>query len=707
METSTERPVTLEDGVCEGEVYQRLSNPELNARAGPREELRTTPLMTLAVKDTIDRCPGSEQGKVIDQYAVLGFHAGQHPSVRPNEPILMNVDAPNSVFICGSQGSGKSYTLNCILENCMISDRRIGRVRSPVAGLAFHYDLNSAGSVAETAYLCSIGVHVRVLVSQSNEHALRDVYSKLPGAQEFLTVEPLLLRPSDLSVEHKETSMPLYMSVALRVLRRMAIDAKGAAFDYFHFKTVLEEENLTKDQLGPLNLRLELLESFLDFSQAKERQDLKSVFNLDPGSLTIVDLTDPFMDPGTACILFDICLSLTQEHRPICGLVVALDEAHKYMAKSLAAANLTQRLLGTIREQRHNGTRVIVATQEPTISESLLDLCTTSIIHRFTSPAWFASIQSHLGAASNLISSASERQAIFTQIMDLKVGESLVFSPSALLCLTVTGTVGNLGRAVLNMKTRVRLGRDGGMSMLVNSKAYSDTDTKISFDARIPTRPEKDVELEKTLAKGEVFDSKTCLSEDEIDDPREQGVTVVQPQEHLDRGANVAILDRTGSHLVIICCLCEDVVVVEFPGPFLPQFNGIVRGGLKGGIAHATCVRCQLQVVEETKKASKRFDAAIGKEFYNGKIRTNQGLHGDLRAGLRLILGYDLTGLARDDHATYLFARVVQRSVKDGTSLWTARRVHTAGDSSPHIQLSRHRDGNFFKSSLRPNDEDG
>ncbi|KAK3615530.1 hypothetical protein LTR56_026536 [Elasticomyces elasticus] len=707
METSTERPFTLEDGVCEGDVYQRLSSPELDARVGPREELRTTPLMTLSVKDTIDGCPGSKQGKVFDQYAVLGFHAGQHPSVRPNEPILMNVDAPNSVFICGSQGSGKSYTLNCILENYMIADRRIGRVRSPVAGLAFHYDLNSAGSVAETAYLCSIGVHVRVLVSQSNEHALRNVYSKLPGAQEFLRVEPLLLRSSDLSVEHKETSMPLYMSVALRVLRRMAIDAKGGAFDYSHFKTVLEAQNLTKDQLGPLNLRLELLESFLDFSRVKERQGLESVFNLDPGRLTIVDLTDPFMDPGTGCILFDICLSLTEEHRPICGLVVALDEAHKYMAKSLAAANLTQRLLGTIREQRHNGTRVIIATQEPTISESLLDLCTTSIIHRLSSPAWFASIQSHLGAASNLISSASERQAIFTQIMDLKVGESLVFSPSAFLCITETGTVGNLGRTVLVMKTRVRVGQDGGMSMLANARADLDADTKDSSKATIPIQPEKALEMEGSSAHGEVSGSTTCLSEDEFDDSREQGVAVVQPREHLIREKSPAILDRTGSHLVIICCSCGDTVIVEFPGPFLPQFNGIVQGGLRGGIAHATCVRCQLQVVEETKKASKRFDAAKGKEFYNGKIGTNRGLCNDLQAGLRRILGYDLTKLVRDGHATYLFARVVQRSIQDDASLWTARLVHTTGDSSPHVELSRHQDGNFFKSSLRPNGDDG
>ncbi|KAK3615438.1 hypothetical protein LTR22_027438 [Elasticomyces elasticus] len=466
----------------------------------------------------------------------------------------------------------------------------------------------------------------------------------------------------DLSVERmhrlmafadKETLMPLYMLVAVRVLRRMAIDAKGAAFNYFQSKTTFEKGNLTKDQLGPLNLRLELLESFLDFSKAKERQDLKSVLNLDTGSLTIVDLTDPFMDPGTVCILFDNCLSLTEEYRPICGLVIALDEADKYMTKSLAAANLTQRLLGTIREQRHNGTRVIIATQEPMILEILLDLCTTSIIHRFSSPAWFASIQSHPHAASKVISSASERQAIFTQIMDLKIGESLVFSPSAFLCLTETRNVGNLGRTVSTIEIRLRIGRDGAMSMLVNAKANSDADTRDSSNTMIPTRPEKDVEVEQSSANGEVFDSKTCLSEDEFDDPREQGVVVVQPKKHLGRETNANILDRKRSDLVIICC---------------------------------------------------SWRSQEGKEFYNDTIRTNQVLHSKPRAGLRLIFGDDMTGLTRDGHATYLFARVVQRSVKDGASLWTAPLVHIAGNSSPHIQLPRHQDGDFFKSSLRPND---
>ena len=148
------------------------------------------------------------------------------------------------------------------------------------------------------------------------------------------------------------------------------------------------------------------------------------------------------------------------------------------MTTSPASLNFTQRLLGTIREQRHNGTRVVVATQEPTISQPLLDLCTTSIIHRFTSPAWFKSIRNHLGAASALGSNAAQRQTMFDQIMELGVGESLLFSPAATLFLTDNGEVCNLGGTALEMRTRTRVGQDGGMSILAATRSRPSTNNR-------------------------------------------------------------------------------------------------------------------------------------------------------------------------------------------------------------------------------------
>lgn len=139
----------------------------------------------------------------------------------------------------------------------------------------------------------------------------------------------------------------------------------------------------------------------------------------------------------------------------------------RFLNQSAAAANFTNRLLTTIREQRHNATRVIIATQEPTLSPKLLDLCSTSIVHRFSSPDWFNSIKGHLGGASSLIASNEAQETIFQRIMDLDVGESLVFSPSAFVCME-DGQPEKLVSRILKMKTRSRLGTDGGTSILAS-----------------------------------------------------------------------------------------------------------------------------------------------------------------------------------------------------------------------------------------------
>lgn len=50
----------------------------------------------------------------------------------------------------------------------------------------------------------------------------------------------------------------------------------------------------------------------------------------DPEEVTIIDMSCPFLDEPTACILFDICTGLylgdTESHA---GKVIVLDEAHK------------------------------------------------------------------------------------------------------------------------------------------------------------------------------------------------------------------------------------------------------------------------------------------------------------------------------------------------------------------------------------------
>ncbi len=133
----------------------------------------------------------------------------------------------------------------------------------------------------------------------------------------------------------------------------MAIETCGApGLNYTAFKKRLSLEGFSKDQCGPLKLRLDLLESFMEPLAApgapasmtigkggkkankKGQAATSDIWAFAPGTLTIVDLSCPFVDRDAACVLFDICLSIFLEQRNSAGRIVALDEAHKVTSPS-------------------------------------------------------------------------------------------------------------------------------------------------------------------------------------------------------------------------------------------------------------------------------------------------------------------------------------------------------------------------------------
>lgn len=76
-------------------------------------------------------------------------------------------------------------------------------------------------------------------------------------------------------------------------------------------------------QKNSLEQRLSLLASFVD--PVRSRQE--SLFK--PGRLTIIDLSDPFIDPAGACSLFEIVTRLFVRASTGTGKVLVVDEAHK------------------------------------------------------------------------------------------------------------------------------------------------------------------------------------------------------------------------------------------------------------------------------------------------------------------------------------------------------------------------------------------
>lgn len=102
---------------------------------------------------------------------------------------------------------------------------------------------------------------------------------------------------------------------------------------------------------------------------------------------------------------------------------------------------------------------------EPTVVPPvLLDLCTVSILHRFSSPAWWEHLSHHVSAD---FSGADA----FDKVVKLQTGEAIVLAPSALGVFNDENgehkALGQFGRRYMVMKTRRRVTADGGASILV------------------------------------------------------------------------------------------------------------------------------------------------------------------------------------------------------------------------------------------------
>lgn len=277
-------------------------------------EIGNTPLFTADVRKHVHKHLGNKH------FTQHGLLAGLPPNCRssdstsdtcaasPDPRLFYNVTTPASVFICGSQGSGKSHTLSCLLENCLIPSAANVLPR-PLTGIVFHYDtFNSeiGGSPAEAAYLSSSpDVQVRVLCAPTNrvkvevrgvrlrsQHVpltifvlpycallcltdrwTQELYKCLPN----VTVRNFRIHETQLNTKRMLDLMamgsvagdhwPLYMHTVTRILRDMRLEQQALGedgFDYGKFKLRLSDEGLIGSQLGPLQQRLDALESFME-----------------------------------------------------------------------------------------------------------------------------------------------------------------------------------------------------------------------------------------------------------------------------------------------------------------------------------------------------------------------------------------------------------------------------------------------------------
>ncbi|KAG8743267.1 hypothetical protein FRC12_015090 [Ceratobasidium sp. 428] len=317
-------------------------------------ELKTAPLVT---REALDMGVNEH----VKQYGLLGQVAAVYSksrSERFRDPrIYVNTNAPMSAVVCGVQGSGKSHTVGVLLENMLLApDPRLGQTQKPLSGLVLHFGEGSATTrtPCEAAHiaLCTDSTvtppPVRVYVSPASLNTMKAVYAPLGSG---VTVEPLYLSEEELDAQaflsimaiNSSDNAPLYMQIVLNILRQL-----GENYTYTKFiqELELQRKNFNPAQSAGLEQRMTLLTSFLEpsirngsSSTSVRRASVMSTASASltgrrasrfaAGQLTIIDLSDPFLDPASAAGLFDILLRLFVRADVGTGKVCVVDEAHK------------------------------------------------------------------------------------------------------------------------------------------------------------------------------------------------------------------------------------------------------------------------------------------------------------------------------------------------------------------------------------------
>lgn len=97
-----------------------------------------------------------------------------------------------------------------------------------------------------------------------------------------------------------------------------------------------KKKEMNPAQKAGLRQRLDLLQTFTrqtrslpSVNMSRNTVVMREEERFGPGMITIMDLSDPFVDPPLAGAIFEICIRLFQRASVDTGKVLVVDEAHK------------------------------------------------------------------------------------------------------------------------------------------------------------------------------------------------------------------------------------------------------------------------------------------------------------------------------------------------------------------------------------------
>ena len=377
------------------------------------------------------------------QYGILGELSGRK--------VAIDLNHTHTISLFGVQGGGKSYTLGTVAEMASLQIPHINKLPQPLATVIFHYSptmdykpefTSMVSPNSDEEQLASLreryGAEAKALTDVlllAPADKLEERRAEYPGIE----VHPLKFAASELQASHWRFLMgavgnqATYIRQLNQVMKRLRSDLTLAGL-----RQGIDSSPLSDHLKGLARMRLDLAAEYIDDS-VRLRELIR------PGRLVIVDLRDEFIEKDEALGLFVVLLQLFADAKhdgaPFSKLVV-FDEAHKY----IESPDLVAGLIEVVREMRHKGTSIMVASQDPpSVPVPLIELSSQIILHKFNSPAWLKHIQKANAALRGL---TPEKMA------GLRPGEAYIWSSKA----TDTAFCGG----AIKVKCRPRVTRHGG-----------------------------------------------------------------------------------------------------------------------------------------------------------------------------------------------------------------------------------------------------
>ena len=377
------------------------------------------------------------------QYGLLGEVSGRK--------VALDLNQTHTISLFGVQGGGKSYTLGSVAEMASLAIPGINCLPEPLSTVIFHYSPTMDYKPEFTSMVGANSVEDQV-------RALKDLY----GAEPKALSDVLLLVPAD-KIEERQAEYP---GIEVLPLQFSASELKASHWKFLmgavgnqatYIRQIMRIMKAMRDDITLEGLRVGIEASSIQAhlkELARLRLDLAAEYINDstsltnvvkPGRLIIVDLRDEYINKDEALGLFVVILQLFADARiegRSFNKLVVFDEAHKY----IESPDLVAGLIEVVREMRHKGVSIMVASQDPpSVPVSLIELSSQIILHKFNSPAWLKHIQRANAALGNL---TPERMA------QLKAGEAYVWSSKA--------TDESFSKGAVKLRCRPRVTQHGG-----------------------------------------------------------------------------------------------------------------------------------------------------------------------------------------------------------------------------------------------------